>query len=135
MSPTYDDGQYTLMQRTRSLPDNWVPDRFDVVVVWDQSRKLNLCKRVIGLPGETVEVVQGRIFIDGAELNDSFGEGYMTFRKLVYPSTDEVWWKDYENIPAAIIASDHVWVVGDNREDSIFGHFPIKEICGKIVLY
>jgi len=28
-----------------------------------------------------------------------------------------------------------VWVVGDYREDSIYGHFPIKDIHGKIVLY
>ena len=33
------------------------------------------------------------------------------------------------------IAPNHVWVIGDYREDSAFGHFLIKEIRGKIVLY
>jgi signal peptidase I len=135
MTPTYDNGQWTLMQRTRSFDEGWVPDRFDAIVVWDKECTVKLCKRVIGLPGERVEVIEGRIFIDDRLLSDSFGKGYMVVRKFIEPGTEETWWKEYENIPATIIAPDHVWVVGDNREDSVFGHFPIKEICGKIVLY
>jgi signal peptidase I len=135
MIPTYDDGQWTLMQRIRSLDKGWVPDRFDAIVVWDKNCKVKLCKRVIGLPGEKVEVVEGRIFIDDKLLSDSFGKGYMVVEHLIDPDTEETWWKKYENIPSTIIAPNHVWVVGDNREDSVFGHFPIKEICGKIVLY
>ena len=42
------------MQRKRSLGNVWVPDRFDVVVVWDEQFSERLCKRVIGLPGETI---------------------------------------------------------------------------------
>ena len=38
-------------------------------------------------------------------------------------------------IPAVIIEADEVWVIGDNRQDSLFGHFQIKEIRGKVVLY
>ena len=33
MIPTYEDGQWTLMQRTRSFNDAWRPDRFDVIAV------------------------------------------------------------------------------------------------------
>jgi len=80
-------------------------------------------------------VVEGRIFIDGKLLSDSFGKGYMVIEHLIDPDTEETWWKKYENTPSTIIAPNHIWVVGDNREDSVFGHFPIKEICGKIVLY
>jgi signal peptidase I len=135
MTPTYDDGQWTLMQRIRSFDQGWVPDRFDAIVVWDKNRKVKLCKRVIGLPGEKIEVIEGRIFIDDKLLSDSFGKGYMVVEHLIDPDTKETWWKKYENTPSTIIAPNHVWVVGDNREDSVFGHFPIKEICGKIVLY
>ncbi len=135
MEPTYDDGQWTLMQRSRSFDKDWVPDRFDAVVVWDEKRKVRLCKRVIGLPGEKIQIIEGRIFIDGTLLSDSFGNGYMVFRKFIEPGTKQTWWKEYENIPPIVIVSDHVWVVGDNREDSVFGHFPIKDIIGKVVLY
>ena len=33
------------------------------------------------------------------------------------------------------VGSDEVWVVGDNRSDTVFGYFPISKIRGKIVLY
>ena len=135
MTPTYNDGQWTLMQRTRSFGTDWKPERFDVVVVWSKKLKVRLCKRVVGLPGETVEVVQGRIFIDGEQLSDSFGKGNMVYEHFIDPNTEQTWWKEYENIPPKVIAPHHVWVIGDYREDSLFGHFPIKDIHGKVVLY
>ena len=58
--------------------------------------------------------------------------GPVTF---IDPNTNESWFKEYENIPAVTIEPNEVWVIGDNREDSLFGHFPIKEINGKIILY
>ena len=52
----------------------------------------------------------------------------MIYMQLQDPDTDEIWWKEYENIPATVIKSNEVWVIGDNRQDSLFGHFPIKRI-------
>ena len=120
MTPTYDDGQWTLMQRSRSFDDDWIPDRFDVVVVWSDKHKDSLCKRVIGLPGETIEIIQGQIYINGDKILDSFSKDNMV---------------EHDLITLQVIAPDHVWVIGDYRQDSAFGHFPIKEIRGKIVLY
>jgi len=135
MEPTYDDGQWTLMQRTRSLGEDWVPNRFDVIAVWSDKHEVLLCKRIIGLPGETVEVKEGRIYLDGRELSDSFGRGKMIYMVIEDPNSGEVWWRSYDNIPPVVINQDEVWVVGDNREESVFGHFPINKIRGKIVLY
>ena len=135
MVPTYDDGQWTLMQRTRSLNNEWAPERFDVIVVWSENLKTKLCKRVIGLPGETVEVIEGRIFIDGRQLSDSFGKGYMVYQNFIDPETEESWFKKYDNIKSEVIKEGEVWIIGDNREDSFFGHFPINKIRGKIILY
>jgi len=135
MTPTYKDGQWTLMQRTRSLGAGWIPDRFDVIAVWSDKDQELLCKRVIGLPGETVELIEGRIFIDGTKLSDSFGRGNMVYQNFIDIETNKSWLKKYENVPSTVIAKDSVWVVGDHREESLFGHFPIKEIRGKIILY
>tara|TARA_Y100000310_G_C20343050_1_gene650730 strand:- start:69 stop:608 length:540 start_codon:yes stop_codon:yes gene_type:complete len=135
MEPTYDDGQWILMQRKRSLGKHWVPDRFDVIIVRAESLGENLCKRVIGLPGETVDVIEGQIFINGKQLSDSFGEGYMVYRNFIDPETQQSWFKEYENIESEVIKKGQVWVIGDNRQDSFFGHFPIKEIHGKVILY
>ena len=135
MEPTYDNRQWALMQRSRSLGDEWVPDRFDVILVWSDEYKELFCKRVIGLPGEAIHVSRGSILIDDRQLFDSFSDGKMVRRMLEDPSTGEPWWIEYENVSVQTIKPDEVWVVGDNREDSIFGHFPISKIRGKVVLY
>ena len=135
MEPTYGDSQWSLEQRKRSLSKNWVPDRFDVITVWSEKYQCTLCKRVIGLPGETIEVRDGIIYINNNKLVDTFGKGKMVFLKKEDPTTGEVWWKDYDNIEPRVIGLGYVWVVGDNREDSIFGEFPINKIRGKVILY
>lgn len=51
------------------------PQRFDIVIFKYPDDETQLfIKRVIGLPGETVEIMDGKVYIDGAEtpLDDSF---------------------------------------------------------------
>ena len=50
------------------------PKRFDVVV-FQRGDQNNNVKRVIGLPGETVQIIGGRIYIDGAALESEEGLG------------------------------------------------------------
>ncbi|MDD6346427.1 MAG: signal peptidase I [Lachnospiraceae bacterium] len=54
---------------------NHDPERYDIVVFKfpDNEKKLYI-KRIIGLPGETVEIIGGKVYIDGAEepLRDDF---------------------------------------------------------------
>jgi len=135
MEPTYDDGQWSLVQRRRSLGGSWIPDRFDAVTVWSDKHNCTLCKRVLGLPGETIEVKEGTIFINGKEMKDTFGIGKMIRQKLEDPVTGKIWLEIYDNIEPQVIPANHVWIVGDNRADSVFGDFPINKIQGKIILY
>lgn len=47
--------------------------RYDIVVfIAPDDPELTYIKRVIGLPGETIEVKDGRVYADGVELDDSF---------------------------------------------------------------
>ena len=76
-------------------------------------------KRVVGLPGETIEMRKGKVFIDGQPIEEPY---------LVRPGNG-----DYE--PKAI-PEGHVFVMGDNRPNSsdsrsILGFIPEEKIVGK----
>ncbi len=82
----------------------------------------DLIKRVVGLPGETVEGRDGTVFIDGAPLDESYlPEGTVT-----------------SEFGPVLVGADEVWVMGDNRSNSsdsrVFG--PISEdlIVGRAFL-
>ena len=64
MRPTLEDGQYVLVNRlSYNFGD---PERGDIVVFHSPigTERLDLIKRVVGLPGETVTVRQGNVFIN-----------------------------------------------------------------------
>lgn len=96
--------------------------RGDIVVFWypnDPSK--SYIKRLLGLPGETVEVREGRVFINGRELP----EGYLDPRlNLSHLSRAPV-----------LVKEHYFFVMGDNRDNSYdsrsWGLVPEKYIYGK----
>jgi signal peptidase I len=81
-----------------------------------------LVKRVVAVPGETVEGREGRVFVDGRELH----EPYLAREQVTSAFGPE-------RVPA-----DHLWVLGDSRENSVdsrsFGPVPVDELEGRAVL-
>ncbi len=80
------------------------PKRFDIIIFrYPDDESELFIKRVIGLPGETVNIVDGKVYIDGSKepLDDSFINGRMrgSFGPYVVPE-------------------DHYFVLGDNRNNS-----------------
>lgn len=52
-------------------------ERFDILVfVPPDEPDITYIKRVIGLPGETIEVKDGNVYADGVQLDDSFVKGF-----------------------------------------------------------
>jgi len=96
------------------------PQRFDVVVLElpNQGEEL-LIKRVVGLPGETIEIRSGQVYIDGRPLAEPF--------------------LDVQTRPGrnsrVVVPPLHVYVLGDNRDHSndsrSFGPVPIENIVGR----
>lgn len=80
-------------------------ERFDVVVFQYEYRDNEYyIKRVIGLPGETVQIVDGKVYIDGERLDDKYGtEPIEKPRRAAEPVT---------------LGEDEYFLLGDNRNDS-----------------
>lgn len=81
------------------------PKRFDIIVF--PFGELHYIKRIIGMPGETVQIdEEGRIYIDGEVLQESYG------KEVIKP----------ENIGRAAepikLGDDEYFVMGDNRNHS-----------------
>ncbi len=76
-----------------------------------------LIKRVVGLPGETIAVSEGTVFINGEPLKESY---------INEPPF-------YEMAPVKI-PDDHVFMMGDNRNNSadshVWGPLPIENVIG-----
>ena len=103
MEATLDDGDHVLVDKISYILRD--PKRFEVIVFKQNGTGEELIKRIIGLPGETVVIKNGDIFINGQQIEDYEG---------LKPPVD------------AGIASSHItlgpgeyFVLGDNREVSI----------------
>jgi signal peptidase I len=100
-------------------------DRGDIVVFWfpDDPDK-SYIKRVIGLPGEIVEVRGGRIQINGQELNEPYLDPQLNVGRMT--------------LAPALVKPHYYFVMGDNRDNSsdsrIWGQVPEKYIYGKALL-
>jgi len=96
------------------------PQRFDIVVLKmpRQGEEL-LIKRVIGLPGETVEIRDGQVYVDGNLLAEPFTD------QSTHPGRDNKF-----TVPPL-----HIYVMGDNRDRSndsrSFGPVPIDDVIGR----
>ena len=106
MESTLSDGDNLIVDKiTYRFKD---PERYDIIVliaegnnVWGQQ----YVKRIIGLPGETVQIDdEGNIFIDGEQLDESYGKEVMLEAgRASEPIT---------------LQDDEYFVLGDNRNDS-----------------
>lgn len=99
------------------------PDRFDVVVFVREDQKMNV-KRVVGLPGETVQIKGGSIYIDGMKLKTPEGMGTISLGGLAENPVE--------------LGEDEYFLLGDNpnsSEDSRFanvGNVSESQILGKV---
>ena len=104
------------------------PERFDVIVFYPHGKDAGdyYIKRVIGLPGETVQIVGDDIYINGELLEENYGKDPMTNAGIASePLT---------------LGDDEFFVLGDNREISDDSRYedvgPVKRenIAGKAIL-
>ncbi|MDI6900421.1 MAG: signal peptidase I [Anaerosomatales bacterium] len=122
MIPTIEIGERVLaLKFIYRLED---PQPGDIVVLDDPTGTVpNIIKRVIAVEGQTVDVNDGSVYVDGVALEEPY-----TYGAVTQPG----------DVPLPLeVPEDHVWVMGDNRENSYdsrwFGPQPLSALKGKAV--
>jgi len=96
------------------------PKRGDIISFRIKNFDQCIMKRVVGLPGETIEIYNNMVYVNGKELEEPY----------VFTST-------YGEYGPVTIPENHVFVMGDNRGNSIdsrteeIGTVPVEKIEGK----
>lgn len=119
MRPTLDDGEFVLVSKLNYKLSN--VQRGDIIVFhYPMDPEQELIKRVIGLPGDRIEVNEGIVYVNGQALEEPY---------IAAPPAYSSQW----NVP-----QDRLFVLGDNRNDSSdshsWGFLPFENVVGKAVL-
>jgi len=115
MNPTLQDSQYLLINNFSYYLNE--PDRGDIIVFRHPNSDLNLIKRVIGLPGDTVEIGNQTVKVNGNLLDEPYIQAEPTYSGN---------WT---------VPEGQYFVLGDNRNSSSDSHswqyLPEENIIGK----
>ena len=122
MQPTLQDHQRVYLNRLAYTLGE--PERGDIVVFPAPHDSKDYIKRVIGLPGDSVEIKGGQLYVNGEHQPETY--------------IDTV----PEDFPAVTVASEHLFVMGDNRHpmgsmdsrDTRVGQVAIDQLKGRVDL-
>jgi signal peptidase I len=105
------------------------PKRGDIIVfIYPVDKSKDFIKRVIGLPGEKIEIMDRKIHINGRSYDDTYGFYSNQREKTGNPGSKD-------RFGPAIVPKNHFFVMGDNRDHSydsrFWGFVPSESIKGK----
>jgi len=118
MSPAYESGSLHLVNRLAYVARR--PGRGDVIAIRLAGPSVLYVKRIVALPGERLEIIDGEVHVNGAPLP----EPYVRHRRA---------W----NVPEVTMTSREYFVIGDNRgmlaRDHEFGRVDVSRILGQVI--
>lgn len=120
MDSTFFNGQNLVCARTE-YNNNVTIDNGDIVVVDSEVFKTLIVKRVIGTPGDTIQIKDNVLYLNGVAMKEDYINEPM----------------DTEDIPAFVLGEGEYFVMGDNRNRSSdsrrIGPVKEEEMYGKVV--
>lgn len=105
------------------------PERGDIIVfIYPMDRSIDFIKRVIAIAGDTVEIKNKKIFINGSLMDDPYG--VHTDNLVIPPSV-----QPRDNFGPVTVPEGHVFAMGDNRDSSydsrFWGFVNYRDILGE----
>ena len=110
------------------------PKRGDIVVfIYPEDRSKDFIKRLIGLPGDTIEVRNKKILLNGLPLDDVHG---VHSDSVIIPASVQ----PRDNFGPVKVPAGSLFVMGDNRDESydsrFWGFVSMQDVLGKaLVIY
>lgn len=120
MESTLENGDDIIVEKFSYLTNN--PERYDIIV-FRESESVNYIKRVIALPGETIQITEGKIYINERAIFDAYGNAKMEDGGIAKKPIK--------------LGQDEYFVLGDNRNaskdsrDKAVGVIKRDQIIGK----
>ena len=123
MEPTLEPEQRLIVDRLTPRFDPYKPGD---IIVFDApalpDAQAPLIKRVIAIEGSVVEIVDGRVYVDGAALDEPYTFG----DEPTQPTTERTRW---------VVPPGHLFVLGDHRAVSVdsrtFGPIELSSVIGR----
>jgi signal peptidase I len=115
-----------------SLVPVGTPKRGDIVVfIYPEDRSKDFIKRLIGLPGDAIEIRDKQIILNGLPCSDSHG---VYVDNPIIPGSVQ----PRDNFGPVTVPEDSLFVMGDNRDESydsrFWGFVPMKDVLGKALI-
>ncbi|SDN85601.1 signal peptidase I [Alkalicoccus daliensis] len=124
MEPSLYDRDRILVNKTTTWLGEF--ERGDVIIIEGENNR-HYIKRVIALPGETLEMQEGSLYVEGEEIEEEYLEDLTQYE---------------ESIEEVTLPEDEYFVMGDNRNNSLdsrngLGHIQEEDIVGRsaVVFY
>lgn len=129
MKPTLNDGN--LLMVNKAVYD-WQEVGRQEVIVFHANEEEDYVKRVIGVSGDEITVKNDQLYINGKKVDESYLDPLRPDDGL--PFTEDFTLEEmtgHKTVP-----KDHLFVMGDNRRDSLdsryFGFIPRESVVGKV---
>ena len=156
MSPTILEGEFFFANKlayrlklpfTKATVVDWkMPERGDIVIFrYPPDESQDYTKRVIGVPGDTVEIIDKDIYINGTAVGkryidrsggahlfeeDLFGTRY-AIRRMPFKTP-------FDTTRRTVVPEGALFVMGDNRDNSLdsraWGFVPLENVEGKMIV-